>query len=183
MFLLHTVEHSFPLGYSLCFITHFPCAVTLYLYVLSGDGFFPCLRISPLHSLMFEHHYNTPPWLQLDPYKALVWLFLNLSSIVYISSPQHYQMHSVFHHKNTVAQLYSMKYMHFLHQFFRWMNSVTEVENIPSCFNFSLIQLMSLNISSLFLSLFFLCFVQNTSFFIPFRKTLPSSNDKQLISL
>lgn len=81
MFLLHTVEHSFPLGYSLCLITHFPCAITLYLCVLSSDGFFPCLRISPLHNLMFEHHYNAPPWLQLDPYKAFVWLFLNLSSM------------------------------------------------------------------------------------------------------
>lgn len=89
MFLLHPMEHWFILGHSLHFIIPFPCAMSLYLYVLHGDGFFLCLRISLLYHLMFEYHYNTSPWLQLDSYKILVWLFLNLSSMFtfYFTAP------------------------------------------------------------------------------------------------
>lgn len=72
----------------LSFISHFPYVMTPYLYVLSGDGSFLCLRISSLCDLMFEQHYNTPLWLQLDLYKTEVWL--TFTTHVYVTSLQHY---------------------------------------------------------------------------------------------
>ena len=49
------------------------------LYVLSGDDFFLRLRTYLLYNVTFEHRSNIPPWLQLDLYETLVWLFLNSS--------------------------------------------------------------------------------------------------------